>query len=72
MRALCAALKVNATVEYVSVIGNQIGDGGADALIDALPRLSIKQMDAQDNLISPGKKVALTETALKRGIKLTT
>ena len=67
--ALASMLKVNASLEYMCLIGSQIGDDGADALIAVVETCALKQLEVQDNLISPKKKMELVD-ACKRNPSL--
>lgn len=63
---LSAALKVNTSVETCILVGNQIGDDGADAIISLMQNTaSLRRLDVQDNQLSPQKKTAIKEAASK-------
>jgi len=71
VQALTQALKLNSTLEYVSIIGNQIGDEGAEALIACVPQSNLKQLEVQDNLIAPQLKEKLEAACAKKaGLKV--
>lgn len=69
--SLAAALRANAVLEYVCILGNQIGDEGAQALIDVVPHCNLRQLEVQDNLISPEMKMKLADACVQKvGLRL--
>lgn len=70
-KSLAQMLKVNSSLEYVCILGNQIGDEGAEALMAVVAQSNLKQLEVQDNLISPKVKLAFADACVqKKGLKL--